>query len=121
MNKSSYTEPFSHMEEAFIIPPDRAHPRLPLAQYVTVTGLHKLSRDNMIFDEDARYIHHYHAKWEFPNGRSVSVISGQLFNCSPDKPYEVWVMGKKDDREPEPRPYQTDEDLMKILIQEMLK
>jgi hypothetical protein len=45
-------------------------------------------------------------------GEHVSVISGNMFYCRPDAPYEVRVIGMNDD---EPRGYQTDEDLMILL------
>lgn len=102
------SERFAVMEEVFVIPPDRAHPRLPLAEYVTECGKHRVG------DTDT-YKHHYFARYVFPNGREVSVISGWMFYCSPEAPYEVRI---GDD---EPMGYVNDERLMFLLIQEMLK
>lgn len=125
MSKSSYTQSFSHMAEAFLTPPDRAYPRLPLAEYIVESGLHRLSTDTWIQvkggQEEDRYCHHYHARWEFPNGRVVSAISGHMFNCSPDAPYEVWLLGKDGKAEADPRGYVDDAELMLLLIQEMEK
>lgn len=99
---------FAVMEEVFIIPPDRAHPRLPLGEYVTECGKHRVTAPD-------KYEHHYFARYVFPNGRWVSVISGWMFYCSPEAPYEVRI---GDD---EPIGYVNDERLMFLLIQEMLK
>lgn len=99
---------FAVMEEVFIIPPDRAHPRLPLGEYVTECGKHRVAAPD-------KYEHHYFARYVFPNGREVSVISGWMFYCSPEAPYEVRI---GDD---EPIGYVNDERLMFLLIQEMLK
>lgn len=123
MSKSSYTQPFSHMAEAFLIPPDRAYPRLPLAEYIVESGPHLLFKDkhNLREKDPNPYEHHYQAKWKFPNGRKVSAISGHMFNCSPDAPYEVWLLGKKGEAEADPRGYVDDAELMLLLIQEMMK
>ena len=102
--KPRSSDKFAHMEEAFIIPPDRAYPRLPLAQYVTECGKHRVSKDSM-----DRFKNHYFARYKFPNGREVSVISGWMFYCSSEAPYEVRI---GDD---EPMGYVTDERLMFLL------
>ena len=116
-------KPFAHMEEAFIVPPDRAHPRLPLAEYIVECGPHLLfkeakGRKDALIDA---YAHHYHAVWQFPNGRRVSVISGRMFNCSPDAPYEVWLLSEAEGGMVDPKGYVDDAELMLLLIQEMMK
>jgi hypothetical protein len=109
---------FAKMAEAFIIPPDRSTPRLPLAEYIETSGLHGMAKNAGAYEKSSLDMHnHYYAKWVFPNGREVTAISGQLFHCDPERPYEVWLRSV----ESEPRGWQTDEDLMKLLIQEMVK
>ena len=102
------SDKFAVMDEVFVIPPDRAHPRLPLGEYVTECGKHRIGNQD-------RYKYHYFARYEFPNGREVSVISGWMFYCSPKAPYEVRI---GDD---EPIGFVDDERLMLLLIQEMMK
>jgi hypothetical protein len=110
---------FAKMAEAFIIPPDRATPRLPLAEYIEVSGYHKMAEiAGSAYEKSSLDMrNHYYARWVFPNGREVTAISGQLFHCDPERPYEVWLRST----DSEPMGWQTDEDLMKLLIQEMLK
>ena len=109
---------FAKMAEAFIIPPDRATPRLPLSEFIETSGYHKIAGNAKMYEKSTLDMqNNYHAKWVFPNGKSVTAISGPLFRCHPDAPYEVWLQ----DSEEEPRGFQTDEDLLKLLVQEQMK
>lgn len=109
---------FAKMAEAFIIPPDRSAPRLPLSEYIVTSGYHKIAQNSGAYlKSNLDMQNNYHAKWVLPNGKSVTAISGPLFHCHPDAPYEVWLQ----DSEDEPRGFQTDEDLLKLLIQEQMK
>jgi hypothetical protein len=106
------------MAEAFIIPPDRSTPRLPLSEYIEASGYHRIAESAGAYEDSTLDMrNHYYARWVFPNGREVTAISGQLFHCDPEHPYEVWLRST----DSEPRGWQTDEDLMKLLIQEMVK
>jgi len=104
----------SRMAEVFTTPIDRAYPPLPLAEYLLSSGAHPVATKSTILSAD--FSHHYFALWEFPNGRRVSVVSGMMFHCDDEHPYEVWAQA-----EDEPRGYQTDEDLMLLLIKEKSK
>jgi hypothetical protein len=93
----------SHMVSVFV-PIDRDKPALPYDEFITEGGFHPSS-----LAEDPEYGRHFFARYEFPNGRKVSVICGALFCSRIDAPYEVRVDGE------EPHGYQTDEDLMILL------
>lgn len=61
-------------------------------------------------------------RYEFPNGYGASVISGELFHCDAEHPYEIGLLknGKLDYRAlggeiDDVLSYQTDEDLMIVL------
>lgn len=64
-----------------------------------------------------KYGLHFSAKYEIPcaSGKviNVSVISGKMFYSRLDAPYELLCSEDEDGNEP--RPYQTDEDLMILL------
>jgi len=92
----------SHMEAVFL-PIDRDRPALPYDEFIVDGGRHPVG------GYEEKVGGHYYARYEFPNGRKVSVVCGQLFYSRIDAPYEVRV----DDEEPEG--YLTDEDLMILL------
>ena len=94
----------THMEAVFI-PIDRDRPSLPYDEFITEGGRHPIGGDI-----ESKVGGHYYARYEFPNGRAVSVVCGQLFYSRIDAPYEVRI-----DDEDEPHGYQTDEDLMILL------
>lgn len=95
----------SHMEAVFL-PIDRDRPALPYDEFIVEGGRHPIG------DVEEKVGGHYYARYEFPNGKKVSVVCGQLFYSRIDAPYEVRV----DDNESEPiQGYQTDEDLMILL------
>ena len=98
---------FAHMEAVFI-PIDRDKPNLPFSEFITESGRHNIS-----VSED-NYQHHFFAKYSIPRRDGVvvevSVISGAMFYCERDAPYEVMVGDEED-----PRGYRTDEQLMIIL------
>jgi hypothetical protein len=102
---------FAHMQNVFS-PIDRDKPNLPFSEFIVDAGEHRVTRGT----EFTKYGRHYYAQYEIPrkDGKliHVSVISGNMFYCRPDAPYEVRVIGMNDD---EPRGYQTDEDLMILL------
>ena len=61
-------------------------------------------------------------RYEFPNGYGASVVSGELFHTSEDKPYEVCPLYKSkmdykalDPNNDDVYPYQSDEDLIIML------
>ena len=96
---------FAYMEAVFM-PTDRDKPNLPFSEYITEHGQHQIVRGSMGYD------HHYFAKYSIPRKdgmMEVSVISGSMFYCTPDAPYEVAVNGD------EPHARLTDEDLMILL------
>ena len=92
----------SHMEAVFV-PIDRERPSLPYDEFITEWGKHPATS----YKEDMG--DHFYAKYEFPNGKEVSVICGSMFYSRIDAPYEVRL---NDD---EPEGYLTDEDLMIFL------
>ena len=92
----------THMEAVFL-PTDRDRPALPYDEFITESGRHPVG------GYEEKVGGHYYARYEFPNGRKVSVVCGQLFYSRIDAPYEVRV----DDEEPEG--YLTDEELMILL------
>ena len=90
--------------EAVFLPIGRDRPALPYDEFIVEGGRHPIGG----FEEKVGG--HYFARYEFPNGKTVSVVCGQLFYSTIDAPYEVRVDG-----EDEPHGYQTDEDLMILL------
>ncbi len=98
-------EGFAYMEAVFM-PIDRDKPNLPFREYITEHGQHPIIRRN------AKSDHHYFAKYSIPRKdgmMEVSVISGSMFYCTPNAPYEVAVNGD------EPLDRLTDEDLIILL------
>jgi len=100
---SQMKDDMTHMEAVFL-PTDRDRPSLPYDEFIVDGGRHPIGG----FEEKVGG--HYYARYEFPNGTSVSVVCGQLFYSTIEAPYEVRVDG-----EDEPHGYQTDEDLMILL------
>jgi len=94
----------SHMEAVFL-PTDRDRPSLPYDEFIVEGGRHPVSEAL-----ERKVGGHFFARYEFPNGRTVSVICGQLFYSRIEAPYEVRIDG-----EDEPHGYQTDEELMILL------
>jgi hypothetical protein len=88
----------SHMAEIFLTP------LLPYKEFLVTHGKH-----GAVLMESGKLGKHYHARYEFPCGTEVSVISGPLFYCSPDAPYEYRI------GEGEPVGHQTDEELYILL------
>lgn len=102
---SNMNDKFAHMEAVYI-PIDRDKPNLPFSEFIVEHGRHKIVRGSM------NYEHHYHARYSIPRDSGfmdVSVISGSMFYCEPDAPYEVSV------NMDEPHGRLTDEDLMILL------
>jgi len=99
-----YGNDMSHMEAVFL-PIDRDRPALPYDEFIVDGGRHPIGGDI-----ESKVGGHYYARYEFPNGRTVSVVCGQLFYSQINAPYEVRVDG-----EDEPHGYQTDEELMILL------
>jgi hypothetical protein len=98
---------FDHMEAVFM-PTDRDKPNLPFSEYIVEHGQHQIVRGH------SGYKHHYIARYNIPRKDvliEVSVISGSMFYCRPDAPYEVMVANHSDDV----RGYMTDEELMILL------
>jgi len=88
----------SHMDEIFLTP------LLPYREFLVTHGEHGAALMG-----SGKLGKHYHARYEFPCGTEVSVISGPLFYCSPDAPYEYRI------GEGEPVGHQTDEELYILL------
>lgn len=124
-----HEDDMSFMREVFM--PD-AHgnekPRLPFNQYIYQWGLHPISRDfsktdptSALAEMHRKYGDSFACKYRIPrpDGTVVelSVISGMMFYCRTDAPYEVMVYDDRKDNDP--LPYQTDEDLM-VLIAKLL-
>jgi len=93
----------THMETVFV-PIDRDRPSLPYDEFIVDGGRHPVG-DAL----EGKHGGHFFARYEFPNGRNVSVICGQLFYSQIDAPYEVRIDGE------EPYGYLTDEELMILL------
>jgi hypothetical protein len=104
----SYGDDMSHMVAVFV-PVGRDKPALPYDEFITEGGFHPSS-----FAESAEYGRHFYAKYEFPNGKKVSVICGGMFYSRTDAPYEVMFEDEDD-----PHGYQTDEELMILLAKEI--
>lgn len=97
------------MARVFLSAPDRAGPALPFAEYVIKHGKHPLAAMH-----DAKWAHSYMARYEFPNGHIVSIVSGTLFYCRDNAPYEI--MWETTDEEGDGvQGYVTDEQLMLFL------
>jgi hypothetical protein len=79
-------------------------PLLPYKEFLVTYGKHGAA-----LMEGGKLGDHYHARYEFPCGTEVSVISGPLFYCSIDAPYEYRIGGG------EPVGHQTDEELYILL------
>ena len=80
---------FASMHNVFM-PVDRDRPDLPFSEFITDSGLHKLTRSR-------KFSNHFFAQYSIPRDGGtigVSVVSGSMFDCSPDAPYEVMVNGK---------------------------
>ena len=88
----------SHMDEIFLTP------LLPYREFLVTHGEHGAALMG-----SGKLGKHYHAWYEFPCGTEVSVISGPLFYCSIDAPYEYRVNGE------EPMGHTTDEELLIVL------
>ena len=88
----------SHMDEIFLTP------LLPYREFLVTHGEHGAALMG-----SGKLGKHYHARYKFPCGTEVSVISGPLFYCSPDAPYEYRI------GEDEPVGHQTDEELYILL------
>lgn len=99
-----YGNDMSHMVSVFV-PINRDKPCLPYDEFITESGRHPVNEG-----VKGKLGHHFYAKYEFPNGKKVSVVCGQLFYSRTDAPYEVMFDG-----EDEPYGYQTDEELMILL------
>ena len=91
----------THMEAVFL-PTDRDRPSLPYDEFIVDGGRHPIGD---LEGEGG----HYYVRYEFPNGKKVSVVCGAMFYSRIDAPYEVRI---DDD---EPHGYQTDEELMILL------
>jgi hypothetical protein len=90
--------------EAVFLPMDRDRPSLPYDEFIVSGGRHP---NHHVFVQ--KHGGHYRAKYEFPNGRKVSVVCGQMFYSRTDAPYEASIDGE------EPVGYLTDEDLLILL------
>ena len=88
----------NHMAEIFNTP------LLPYREFLVTHGKHGAA-----LMEGGKLGDHYHARYEFRCGTEVSVISGPLFYCSPDAPYEYRINAQ------EPVGHQTDEELYILL------
>jgi hypothetical protein len=98
-------EDMSYMQAVFQ-PINRNKPSLPYDEFITAWGEHPLGQG-----EKSKIGKHFFARYNFPNGKEVSVVCGQLFHSTVQAPYEVWVINETDD----PLGFQTDEDLMILL------
>ena len=103
-------EDMSFMEAVFQ-PVNRNKPSLPYDEFIIEWGEHPVGHS-----EKSKVGKHFFARYNFPNGKQVSVVCGQLFYSTVAAPYEVWVTntdGKSDTEDP--LGFQTDEDLMILL------
>lgn len=94
--------------EAVFLPTGRDKPSLPYDEFIVEGGRHPIG------DMESKVGGHFYARYEFPNGKKVSVVCGQLFYSTIDAPYEVRV-DDKSNYEGEPHGYKTDEELMILL------
>lgn len=102
----SNNDEFAYMRNVFM-PVDGGNPNLPFSEFITDSGLHKIA------DGIEKYSNNFFAQYSIPRDGGtigVSVISGNMFYCQPDAPYEVMINGAGD-----PRGYVTDEQLMILL------
>ena len=98
-------EEFAHMRGVFM-PIDSDRPDLPFSEFITDFGLHRVAKSG-------EFANHFFAQYSIPrNGGTigVSIVSGSMFDCTPDAPYEVMVNG-----EGYARTHITDEQLMILL------
>ena len=123
----------SFMREIFM--PDtqgNEKPRLPFNRYIVQWGYHPMSLEVMEKGDNngalakmrKKYGDSFMCKYKVPrpDGTIVhlSVITGMMFYSRTDAPYEVMCSADADDEgNCEPRPYQTDEDLM-LLVAKLL-
>ena len=91
--------------EAVFLPIDRDRPSLPYDEFIVDGGRHPVGEAL-----ERKVGGHFFAHYEFPNGKTASVICGQLFYSRIEAPYEVRIGG-----EDEPHGYQTDEEMMILL------
>ena len=104
---------FADMEEVFA-PKGRGKPTLPFSAYITDHGTHPIAYSATAPGAPGAWgsAYHYRARYSIPcRGEivRVSVVSGAIFQCTPDAPYEVMV------NDTEPRGYMNDEELMLLL------
>lgn len=92
----------THIAEIFITP------LLPYSEFLVTHG-----KNHAALMESGKLGDHFHAIYKLPCGAEVSVISGPLFCCSPDAPYEYRI------NEDEPVGHVTDEELF-ILLTKMV-
>jgi hypothetical protein len=100
---------YAHMEEVFA-PKGKGKPTLPFSEFITDHGTHPIVYTAIPGKHSSE--HHYRARYSIPlRGEivRVSVVSGALFHCAPDAPYEVRINGA------EPYGCMTDEELMLLL------
>ena len=104
---------FAHMRGVFMSE-DGDKPGLPFSEFITDSGLHRIAeRKDRHPKGVTAYPNSFFAQYTIPRDGGtigVSVISGAMFYCSPDAPYEVMVNGAGD-----PTGYMTDEQLMILL------
>ena len=125
-----HEDDMSFMCEVFI--PDaelKQKPRLPFNEYIVNWGLHPMSVEvrekaphlSALSYMRKKYGDSFQCRYNIPRPdgtfTELSVISGMMFYCRKDAPYEVMIYGGKSDGDP--LPYQTDEDLM-LLIAKLL-
>ena len=82
---------YAHMEEVFA-PKGKGKPTLPFSEFITDHGTHPMVYTAIPGKHSSE--HHYRARYSIPlRGEivRVSVVSGALFHCAPDAPYEVRV------------------------------
>ena len=119
----------SHMREIFM--PDtqgNERPRLPFNRYIVEWGFHPMSKEVMAKGDNngamakmrKKYGDSFMCKYKVPrpDGTVVhlSVISGMMFYSRTDAPYEILCsLDEEETGTSDPRPYQTDEDLMLLL------
>ena len=119
----------SFMKEVFM-PDDQGNekPRMPYAQYITEWGYHPMCQEIKEGGAAAKMLEKYGLSFRAvyqiprPNGKvtSLSVISGMMFYSRKEEPYEILCSADEDEEGlNDPRPYQTDEDLM-LLIAKLL-
>lgn len=92
------TNEIGNMDEIYLTP------LLPYKEFLVTHGRHGAE-----MMKGGKLGNHYHARYKFPCGTEVSVISGPLFYCDRDRPYEYRV------NEEEPVGHQTDEELYILL------